>query len=278
MARRHFLLIVMIILCFITIACSKKEKDILRIQGSTTLEPLILNAKEPFLKNHNIHFEIISNGSHRGIEGLINGACDIAESSVEISPEEKERAKKNGVIIHEYLIARDLIVPVVHTSNPVSDVSLSDLRNMYSGRKKSWELFGGGRGPIVLIGRDNNSGTGDVWNIKVMKKEPLSSSIILKDSNSSVLSHVAEDPSAIGYISRSFINNEIKELTINGIRADISPAGIKAYPISRSLYLYANDTNKNPAVKSFIVFLLSKEGQERIRQLGFLPLGYSENN
>lgn len=276
MKRGCSLFILCIVLCFTQVYCGKRETNIIRIKGSTTLEPVIIKAKEIFLKKHNITFEIASNGSHRGIEELINGSCDIAESSVQISSHEKELAKKNGVIIHEYIIARDLIVPIVHKTNPLNSISLRDLQGIYAGSKTSWKLFGWDKEPIIIIGRDRDSGTGDVWNNSVMGNAGLSDSIVIKRSNSSVLSHVAEDPAAIGYISHGFTNSEIKELMVDGTKAEIPQKGPIRYPLIRNLYLYTNDTNKKPEVKSFIVFLLSNEGQKLINEMGFVPLGYKE--
>ena len=276
MKRFAWSIIILICFAWIFISCSKKDVKVVKIAGSTTIEPIARKAADILYKRKNISLEILANGSHKGIDLLNNGLCDIAESSVRISDHEKGLAAAKGVVIQEFAIAQDLIVPIVHKENTINDLSIGDLRDIYTGRERSWKGYGWNKETILPVCRGKLSGTGEIWNMVVLKSHSLSSSVIVKNSNSSVLAYVSENKGAIGYISYGFINSDVKTLSINGVKANISKGTDIDYPLVRKLYLYGNGSTMTDAARSFIVFLLSNEGQKIISQEGFIPLGYDE--
>jgi len=122
------------------------------------------------------------------------------------------------------------------------------------------------------VHRNTSSGTRKVWEKIVTNSENAPKDHVVLQSNSEVLAYVATNHSAIGYISFGYVNNDIKMISVNSIKPTLENAAIQKYPLHRPLYLYVEDRNFSYEMKSFIIFLLSSEGQEIVKQSGFIPL------
>ncbi len=240
-----------------------------RIKGSTTLAPVMSHVAEIF-KEKNINVNVESNGSHSGIFALIEGRCNIAESSTQISDRERDYAAAKGVVIREHLVAYDIVIPIVHPKNPIRDVSMETLRKIFNGTIRKWSEIGGADKEIRIVVRDENSGTRDVWDRAVASSKGIAG-VSNKASNSAVLGEVAHNEDAIGYVSYSFLNSEVKALSICGIMPFPKAKKIAKYPIFRSLYLYVDEGRISPQVREFIIFILTAEGKNILRQKGFIP-------
>ena len=105
-----------------------------------------------------------------------------------------------------------------------------------------------------------------------MHLQTISFGVVVFQSNSEVLAYVAANFSAIGYVSFGYVNNDIRTISVNGIKPDLDVIAIQKYPLHRPLYLYVIDGNFSYELKSFIIYLLSSEGQEIVKQSGFIPL------
>jgi phosphate transport system substrate-binding protein len=239
------------------------------------MAPVIQGAAELFGRKKPVKFQVEGKGSHGGIFALLDGRCDIAESSVPISDMEMELARVRNIEIREYIVAHDLVVPVVHPANPVSGLSVNNLRGIFNGVIKSWKEAGGKDLPIRLIVRDDKSGTKDVWGRMVTLSDNVAG-IVVKSSNSAVLGEVAHDEGAIGYVSLSYINREVKALKVDGVAATIENGINGRYALKRSLYLYVNQKTLTREARDFVVFLLSREGQRHLRGSGFIPVSNIE--
>ncbi|HOO72233.1 MAG TPA: phosphate ABC transporter substrate-binding protein [Spirochaetota bacterium] len=270
MKRIFLICALMVLFSFNGCKCIKETRTLV-IAGSTTIEPIVMQAAKNFEAMQGIEIVLNANGSHSGIDSLLDGHCDIAESSSPLSDEERAKAAQKGLMLQEYAIARDFIVPVVNKKNPLKGLSISQLNRIFSGRDSQWATFGWDAGEIVVVVRDANSGTRTVWNRKVLGKDTVSASVERKPSSSSVLGFVSENQRSIGYVSRSFINSEVKTLAVDGKLADIEHPD-ETYPLQRELYLYTRNGSVKKEVKSFIIFLLSRQGQDIIRKAGFIPL------
>lgn len=251
------------------VQCKGDSNSTVRIKGSTTLAPVMSHIAEIF-KEKNISVSVEGNGSHSGIFALIEGRCNIAESSIQISDRERDYASAKGVVLQEHLIAYDIVVPIVHPKNPLKDISMDALRKLFSGTIRKWSEIGGSDQEIRIVVRDENSGTRDVWDRAVASSKGIAR-VMNKASNSAVLSEIAHNEGAIGYVSYSFLNSEVKALSIGGIMPSPKAKNISQYPISRPLYLYVNEDRITPQVREFIVFLLTAEGKNILRQKGFIP-------
>jgi phosphate transport system substrate-binding protein len=233
------------------------------VKGSTTVLPIAMKTAEAFRNiDNNISISISGDGSGNGIKALLEGICDIATSSRSMKDEEKSKAKAKNIKIKEIVIAYDMIVPIVHPSNKIDNLSLAQLKDIYDGTIKTWqELDGGLKNNIVTISRDSSSGTYEIWEEKVMKKTPVRQDALLQASNGAIVSTVSENSRAIGYIGFGYISKSVKPLSVNKIPGTIENGKSGKYPISRKLFLYVNVGKVSPAAQKYIDFILSPEGQ-----------------
>lgn len=251
--------------------CSKQEVPVIKVKGSTTVDPITRKLATAYQARKKVTIQVDSAGSHYGLDALINGDCDIAESSSEASPQYIEKAARAGVVLKAFLIGQDHIRPIVHPSNPVEEISLQQLRDIYTGKTATWEPLTKQTDEILVVGRNEASGTADVWKEALGIGDDMTSKIKMQSSNSAVLATVADKKNALGYISGAFLNIEVKPLKIKEISSEMQTKNAP-HPIYRNLYLYVDEKKFNENARAFIVFVLSSEGQNLIRQLGFSPV------
>src|SRR5262249_33459502 len=146
----------------------------LAITGSTTLLPVAQKAVEAFKQlKPEITISLNGGGSQAGINGLKDGYADIGMSSREVKPEKKVKFDKKNIKTKETIVAWDGIIPIVHLSNPVKDLTLAQLKDIYTGKITDWQQVGGKKGPIVVISRYATSGTHEIWAELVLNNEPV---------------------------------------------------------------------------------------------------------
>ncbi len=264
--------LVIVSLGIISIGCSRETAKKVVVKGSTTVLPITQKAAEAFREKHGISVSIEGSGSGNGIKALIDGTTDIANSSREMKDKEVKMAQKKGIKTKEIVCAYDMIIPVIHPSNPVKNISIDQLKAIYDGSINNWKEIGGKDEKIVVVSRDTSSGTYEVWHKKVMSKSDVRKDALLQASNGAVLTAVAENPKAIGYIGFGYLNNSIKPLTINGIEGTIANGKSGKYPIFRKLYMYVNEDKLSSEARDFIDFILSTEGQKLVKDTGYIPL------
>jgi len=263
--------ILMISLCLAPSGCFKKERPKIRIAGSTTILPFMVRISEHYSGQGEVEIQVDSCGSLKGVEALLNGTCDVAMCSSPIPADMLANAASKGMQIKGFPFAHDLIVPIVHPSNPVNSLSVDQLAGIYQGTIDSWAAVGGNPGKIDVVARAPSSGTREVWNQMILKSARGREDWVIRDSNSGVLACVAEHPEAIGYVSLAIVNHEIKVLSVGGVAPTMDTAKARKYPVSRQLYLYVDEKALSYPVKSLIVFVLSDQGQQIVTQSGFIP-------
>ena len=245
----------------------------IQIKGSTTVLPIAQKIAEQFMKEFpDVNISISGGGSGNGVKALIDGTTDIADASRFIKQKEVDRAVKNGRYPVPFAVAYDCIVPVVHPSNPVSNLTLSQLKDIYTGKIRNWEKVGGLDRRIVVISRDTSSGTYEVWEKKVLKKARVYPGAQLQASNGAVCQAVAKNKYAIGYIGVGYMNNDLKQVKVNGILGNAGTALDGSYPISRALFMFTNGWPKGDVAK-FIQYVLNPyKGQKLVKEVGYIPL------
>lgn len=242
------------------------------IKGSTTVLPIVQAAAEAFMKyNPGANVSISGGGSGDGIKALIDKTTRIATSSREIKPEERKLAAAKGVSPREHVIAVDAIVPIVHPSNPINEISLEQLSLIYQEKIVNWKELGGADKRITLISRDTSSGTYETWEQKVLHKARVTPRAQLQTSNGAIVQIVSRNKYALGYIGIGYINKTVKPLKVNGIEATAQTAMSGKYPVARPLYMYTDGEPKGPEAK-FIKFLKGQEGQAIVKKVGFVPI------
>ncbi len=253
------------------IGCSRSQGNRVVIKGSTTVLPITQKAMEEYRKTNRVAITIEGSGSGNGIKAIIDGTTDIANSSRQMKPEEIAKAQEKGVTIEEVLCAYDMIVPVIHPSNRITNLTLDQLKGIYDGSIKNWNQVGGPNETIVVISRDTSSGTYEYWHEKVMKKADVRADALLQASNGAVISAVAGNPKAIGYVGFGYLNNTVKGINVNGVDPTIENGKSRKYPISRGLYMYVNKSSISREARNFIDFILGEEGQKIVSRAGFIP-------
>ncbi|MCJ7545354.1 MAG: phosphate ABC transporter substrate-binding protein [Deltaproteobacteria bacterium] len=243
------------------------------IQGSTTVLPIAQKVVEAYMTvNPKVKISLSGGGSGEGIKALIDGTTDIAESSRFIKDEEVKLAVEKGAYPVPFAIAYDSIVPIVHPSNPVKNLTLEQLKAIYMGTIKNWKEVGGPNLQIVIVSRDTSSGTYEVWEQKVMKKERVYAGALLQASSGAIVQAVSKNRYAIGYIGLGYINKSVKPVTVNGIKGSEKTTLDGTYPISRPLYMFTRGWPTGDAL-NFINYVLNpQKGQRYVKEAGFVPL------
>jgi phosphate transport system substrate-binding protein len=247
------------------------------IQGSTTVLPIAQKEAEAYMKvNPKVKISLSGGGSGEGIKALIDGTTDIADSSRFIKDEEVKLAVEKGAYPVPFAIAYDSIVPIVHPSNSVKNLTQDQLKAIYMGTIKNWKEVGGPNLQIVIVSRDTSSGTYEVWEQKVMKKERVYAGALLQASNGAIVQAVSKNRYAIGYIGLGYINKSVKPLTVNGIKGSEKTTLDGTYPISRPLYMFTRGWPTGDAL-NFINYVLNpQKGQRYVKEAGFVPLYTSQ--
>jgi len=250
-------------------------------KGSDTMLILAQKWAEEYMKKHpEAQIAVSGGGSGTGIAALINKQVDIADASREIADKEIEQAKANGVNPTEWKVALDGISVIVHPDNPVSELSLDQLKAIYNGNFTNWRQLGGSDAVIVVYGRQTNSGTYVYWKEHVLKNQDYRNDMQALNGNADIVEAIAKDKNGIGYVGVAYASQRSKEVNILKVKKDSSSPGILptaetvtdgTYPISRYLYVYTNGIPKG-AVKDYIKWILGPEGQMTVEQVEYIPL------
>ncbi len=245
----------------------------LEIKGSTTVLPIAQKAAEAFMKVYpDVNVSVSGGGSGNGIKAIIDGTTDIADASRFIKDKEVKLAVEKGVYPVPFGVAYDCIVPVVHPSNPVANLTKDQLKAIYQGKIKNWKELGGPDKKVVVISRDTSSGTYEVWEKIIMKKERVYPGALLQASNGAVAQSVAKNSYAIGYVGISYLNKDLKALTVNNVEASAENAMSGSYPVSRILYMFTKGWPTGTTLK-FINFVMHPaKGQKIVAEAGYVPL------
>jgi phosphate transport system substrate-binding protein len=244
----------------------------LKIDGSTTVLPIAQKAAEVYMKKHaDTKIFVSGSGSGTGIKALIDGTTHIATSSREAKDKEVAFGKAKGVTLTGHKVALDGIVPVVHPSMKLNDITMEQLRDVYNGKIKSWKELGGPNRPITVVSRDTSSGTYEVWEEKILKGDKVRADALLVASNGQAVQTVAQNRFAIGYIGIGYMDKSVKILKVNGKTS--SPATVRdgSWPIGRPLFMYTKGTPTGTVTK-FINFMLSKEGQKVVNEVKYVSI------
>ncbi|MCE5210264.1 MAG: phosphate ABC transporter substrate-binding protein [Deltaproteobacteria bacterium] len=242
------------------------------IKGSTTVLPVAQGTLEAFMKkNPEVKMSLSGGGSGEGIKALIDKTTNIATSSREIKKEEIDLAASKGVKPVAHVVAHDAIIPVVHPRNKVNNLSIDQLSQIYQGKITNWKEVGGDDLKIVVISRDSSSGTFESWDHFVMKKTKVTPRAQMLASNGVIVTAIAKNRYAIGYLGIGYVNKSVKPLQVNGVTPSVQTALSKEYPLSRELYMYTDGEAKGDVAK-YITFVKSAEGQKIVVKEGFVPL------
>jgi phosphate transport system substrate-binding protein len=258
-----------------------------KVIGSNTVTPLSAVWAEEFMAaNPGVSIAVSGPGSGAGIAALINGTTDICQASRKIKDKEITQAEANGVHPYEIQVASDALSVVVHPSNSVFELTTAQLSAIYTGKVTNWREVGGSDAAIVVISRDTNSGTHVFFKEHVVQMKGLDTAdksleygdrVLLLPSTEQGVSEVAGNPNAIFYPGLGYLTNAVKPLAIkrtaddSGVLPSVATALDGSYPVARPLLYYTNGVPEG-IIKSFIDYCLSPAGQEKVTEVGYVPL------
>src|SRR5512135_199403 len=252
--------------------------------GSDTIVNLALAWAEAYQKvNPDLRISVSGGGSGTGIAALINKTTDIANASRKIKDEERQSAQQNGVDPYEIEIARDAIAVIVNSENPVQQLTLQQISDIYSGKITNWKEVGGEDRPIVLLSRESNSGTHVFFLANVIRlgddknKTLFSPDTLLLPSSEGITDELKQNPNAIGYDGLGYVTTHVKMIAIAAKAGDpyilpsIESVNAGTYAVARPLFMYTNGEPKG-AINDYINWILGPDGQKIVADLGFVPL------
>ncbi len=251
--------------------CGKNVEKV-TIAGSTTVLPIAQSTAEAFMgENDNADVSVRGGGSSVGIVSVLEGTVDIGNASRLAKDKEIKKAKEANIDLVQHIVAFDGIAVITDRGNSVAEISLDDLRKIYSGEYTNWKQLGGSDQTIVVISRDASSGTFETFEKRVMHEEEIIASALNLGSNNAVVTSVKSTEGAIGYIGYGYIIPEVNVLNVDGVK--ISKEAIKSgeYAISRSLQMYTNGQPEGMA-KKYLDFVKSAKGQKIVAKQGFVEI------
>lgn len=263
-----FCVILALVLPVFLAGCIGGDKETIEIKGSTTLLPFVEAAAQEYMdQNSDVKITVSGGGSGTGITAIGEGTVDIGMSSRELKS--SEVAAYPNLVTH--VVAKDGLAIIVNTGNNVSGLTKDQVKQIYNGSITNWNQVGGASGTIVVVGRDSTSGTRGTFDELVLGSGTPVTTMEELASNGAIYEKLKNTPGAIGYVGLGYIDSNVKALPINGVSPSIATVQDGTYPIARNLNLYTNGAPTG-AVKDFIDFLMSKEGQAIIEAEGFVPI------
>lgn len=254
-------------------------------KGSDTLVNVALAWAERYRQiEPEVSIAVTGGGSGTGIAALINGTVDIANASREMKESEFEDARANGIEPVEFVVAIDALAVIVHPDNPVSELTIGQLSDIYAGIITNWSQVGGNDAAIVLLSRETNSGTHVYFLEEVVRRGDEESSAIfapqtiLMPSSVGITSELRRNPNAIGYDGLGYVDPEHEKILAvaeNSQSPYVFPSVESAlggtYPLARNLYMYTAG-EPTGSIADYLNWILSPAGQEIVIELGFVPI------
>nr|MDK2851572.1 phosphate transport system substrate-binding protein [Candidatus Cloacimonadota bacterium] len=267
---RKYLFIILIVTAAISLMYAQTSQ--ITCSGSTTVLPIAQAAAEAYMDLHpSINISVRGGGSGVGIAALQNGTVHIANSSRPMKASEAEACEAKGFKPAAYAIANDGIAILVHHTNPLKNITISQLKDIYTGKIVNWKELGGKDLPIVVISRDVSSGTFEVFNEKALSGEKVISSAQLLASNNAVVTAVSNTPGGIGYAGLGYITDDVRVVSVNKIEPTLATIQDGSYPLSRKLFMFTRGKATGD-VERFIAWIQSDEGQKIVTEQGFVPI------
>ena len=262
-------------------SCGDPAKDAksIEVRGSDTMVHMVTEWAEAYMKeNPEDSITVNGGGSGTGISAMINGTVDLAMASRAAKDKEKEQGKENGKTFHEITMARDGIAIIVHEANPVTELTMDQLRQIFNGTLTNWNQVGGADQKITILSRESSSGTYGFFNEHVLKKDNFAASARLLSGNQHIVDACKADKGGVGYVGLGY--SDVKGIKVVGVKANAEAAPTKpsistvndgSYPVARPLFIYS-DGPPDGLAKKFVEYALSDKGQSMVEKMGYVPL------
>lgn len=252
--------------------------DVITVKGSDTMVILAQRWAEIYMSKHpGVTIQVTGGGSGVGISALINGTTDICNASRPMKQSEIDKLKARfNVLGVEIKTAKDALSIYVNESSPVQELSIEQLKKIYTGEITNWKDVGGSDAKIILYGRENSSGTYVYFKDNVLEGADFSPMTQTMPGTAAVVNAVAKDKYGIGYGGAAYgkgiryakVKKDANSQAYEPIEENIKSG---KYPIARYLYMYTRN-RPTGALKEFVDWVLSSEGQQVVTKVGYFPV------
>lgn len=255
-----------------------------KIKGSDTVLPVTGEAAECYMKLHpGQTVTVTGGGSGVGISSLMDATTDIAMASRSIKFGEKMELKKSHKQLCETIVAYDALAVVVNPKNPISNLTRTQLEAIFRGKITNWNQIidpvthrRGHDKKIIVYSRETSSGTYEFFKTSVLREKNYMAGVLSMPATGAIIQSVSQTEGAIGYVGMAYINPHVKALSVSYDNKHFVYPNMQAgrqhrYPIVRALYYYYTK-DREAAVKPFIDYLLSDEGQRIVMKTGYVPV------
>ncbi len=233
----------------------------LRSVGATSMTSLISELSKAYSQRYpHITIEISGGGSRLGIEAVQDGRVDFGLVSRELTEEEITDPQTGARKLWPATVAIDGIAIIVHPSNPVNNLTLEELRGVFSGKIWDWADLGGNPGEIQVVSREDGSGTRDTFEIYAMGGHRVTLTALVMPATDAILDYVASDPQSIAYVSAGNLREDVKPIRVEGVEPTTERIMDSTYPLNRP-FLMVTQAEPQGEVRAFLDFVLSPSGQ-----------------
>jgi len=249
------------------------------VKGSDTLVILAQKWAEVYMGQHaDVKLQVTGGGTGTGFAALQSQTTDLCDASRKAKPAEIANCLKVfGARPTEYKVALDGLSTYVNAENPVKELSLDQLKDIFTGKVKNWKEVGGPDAPITVYSRENSSGTYEFFKEHVLKGKDFAASAQTMPGTAAIVQAVVKDKNGIGYGGAAY-GGSSKLLAIK--KTDVSPAILPteenvisgAYPIWRHLYVYVNPALDKGEIAAYLNWIRSDDGQKYVKDIGYYPL------
>jgi phosphate transport system substrate-binding protein len=254
------------------------NETVITVKGSDTLVILAQRWAELYMaKNPDVKIQVTGGGSGVGIAALINGSTDLCNSSRPMKPSEREKLKQRyNTLGVEIKVAKDGLSVYTNEANKVKELTIAQIKDIYTGKITNWKAVGGNDAKIIVYGRENSSGTYVYFKDNVLGGADYTSSMQSLPGTAAVVNAVSKDKNAIGYGGAAYAEG-VRDVKVKkdanspGFLPTAENVKLGDYPISRFLYIY---TRSKPTgeIKNYIDWILSPEGQAIVSKVGYFPV------
>jgi phosphate transport system substrate-binding protein len=250
---------------------AQQAPESLEIRGSGSVLPLAQHVAEAYMQEHPDSIVVVSSGGNRrGLKSLILGTCEMAMAGTEVPEDIEKLAAQNNVELVSTDIYQDAVVVVVHPDNPIRDVSMKQLRDVFRGAITNWSELGGRDAPIFAVTHDGSTSTFEVFKRAVLGEDAvITPKAVLPTQDDTFEQAITE--TAIGYTGLHSAR-KLKVLSVDGVAPSMASIASAAYPIRRTLRLYQRKPESAIGKAVLDDFLSPNKGQAFVRAMGDVPV------